>query len=159
MIWNQGAVPIGVFRRHSEERSDEESLFSSIVAAERFSSRKLLGEAAVLAALGMTTQDSSVKQSWSSIHRPRQVLPFPTGLYTRSRSNNLSFRESPHRYPARFPSARTTRWHGTTIETGFAAHARATARTARGFPTARAIWLYVRVVPGGIRCNSCHTRR
>ena len=39
---------------------------------------------------------------------------------------------------------------GTTTDTGFVAHARATARTASGCPIARATWLYVRVVPYGI---------
>src|SRR6185312_4866971 len=78
---------------------------------------------------------------------------------TRSCSSNRSFREIPHLYPAKFPSCRTTRWQGTTIDTGFVAHARATARTAFGFPTASATCEYVFVVPDGIRCSSCHTRR
>src|ERR1700745_4018230 len=125
-----------------------ESLFTSMAALERF-----------LAAPGMTTQDSF---AWSNRGLastvPDRFLPFQTP-YARSRFNNFSFLDNPHLYPARFPSARTTRWHGTTIETGFVAHARATARTARGFPTARAIWVYVLVAPRGIFCSSCHTRR
>ena len=47
----------------------------------------------------------------------RHALPVLISYRIRSRSSNFSFRESPHRYPAKFPSARTTRWHGTTIET------------------------------------------
>src|SRR5580704_12694654 len=74
-------------------------------------------------------------------------------------SINACLRERPQRYPARLPSSRTTRWHGTTIDTGFVAHARATARTAFGFPTACATCEYVFVVPEGMRCSSCHTRR
>src|ERR1700728_3540674 len=52
----------------------------------------------------------------------------------RSAVRSASFRPSPHRYPATPPPVRTTRWHGTTIGTGFVAHARATARAPRGVP-------------------------
>ena len=44
----------------------------------------------------------------------------------------------------------TTRWHGTTIETGFAPFAAPTALTARGRPMRRASSAYVIVVPAGI---------
>ena len=53
-------------------------------------------------------------------------------------ANSCSFLDRPQRYPARLPSSRITRWHGTTMETGLVAHARATARTAFGFPSALA---------------------
>src|ERR1700723_2725776 len=74
-------------------------------------------------------------------------------------SINACLRERPQRYPARLPSSRTTRWHGTTIDTGFVAQARATARTAVGRPMARATCVYVRVVPYGILRSSSQTRR
>ncbi len=45
------------------------------------------------------------------------------------------------------------------METGFVAQARATARTDFGLPSARATCVYVRVLPRGILCSSCHTRR
>src|SRR2546422_9539706 len=57
----------------------------------------------------------------------------------RSPSIRALFRLIPHRYPPRSPSALTTRWHGITIAAGLVAHARATARVARGRPMARAI--------------------
>src|SRR5256885_1003331 len=52
-----------------------------------------------------------------------------------------------------------TRWHGTTMDTGFVAQALATARTALGLPRDCATSEYVRVLPRGIRCSYCQARR
>jgi hypothetical protein len=68
--------------------------------------------------------------------RPTASCP---GFYPRSASSSLCFRPAPQRYPPGRPSARTTRWQGTTSATGFVAQARATARAAEGRPIRRAI--------------------
>src|SRR5258708_4488780 len=69
------------------------------------------------------------------------------------------FRSTPHRYPPMLPSSLTTRWHGIATATGLVAHARATARQARGWPIPFATWLYDFVAPNGIDCRYVHTRR
>ncbi len=45
---------------------------------------------------------------------------------------------TPPAYPDREPSEPTTRWHGTSSETGLEAQAEATALTASGLPVAEA---------------------
>jgi dihydroorotase/N-acyl-D-amino-acid deacylase len=80
--------------------------------------------------------------------RPGRVLRRPRGRGRRprqrpcaaSRASSACLRAGPQRYPPAAPSARTTRWQGTTSATGLVAHARATARAARGRPRARATW-------------------
>src|SRR2546426_12236692 len=79
-------------------------------------------------------------------------------LFTRSLSSRARFRSIPQRYPPRSPSSLTTRWQGTTIATGFVAHALATARVAFGLPTERATCEYDRVLPYGILRRASHTR-
>ena len=49
-----------------------------------------------------------------------------------SRSSSLRLRSTPHRYPPRPPSLRTTRWHGMATAIRLDAHAWATARAALG---------------------------
>ncbi len=66
------------------------------------------------------------------------VRSFSNDAYA-SRSRSARFRSTPHRYPDTDPSVRTTRWHGMATATGFAAHARATARTDVGLPIRFAI--------------------
>src|SRR5690606_40780975 len=74
--------------------------------------------------------------------------------------SSFLFLSTPHRYPPTpAPAADgTTRWHGTTTATRLLAHARATARAARGSPIAFATSPYVRVSPGGISRSAFHTR-
>ena len=66
------------------------------------------------------------------------------------RAAALSLCSVPNRYRPTAPSARTTRWHGTSSGTGLRASTDATARTARGLPASRATQPYGRVSPVGI---------
>jgi len=89
--------------------------------------------------------------SGSLCYRPRPAA------FSRSKSNFL--RPSPHRYPPSVPSVRTTRWQGTTMETGLVAQAWPTARIALGWPIELATSEYVRVAPMGIARSASQTRR
>ena len=73
-----------------------------------------------------------------------------------SRSSRL--RSRPPAYPVSLPSLPTTRWHGTTIESGLRPTAPPTARAIAGSPSSRASSPYVVVSPYGMRAISSQTR-
>src|SRR5439155_13531504 len=90
--------------------------------------------------------DPGLSQTFPSlprVHAQRwrgRIAPPPWwGRLTPSSSSRATFRSRPPVYPPRPPPVRTTRWHGTTIGTGFAPSALPAARTAPGLPTREAM--------------------
>src|SRR3546814_14265272 len=67
----------------------------------------------------------------------------------RSCCSSHSLRWAPPPYPPTVPSLRTTRWQGTSTQTGFAPFAAPTARTAPGESRAAATCPYLPVPPAG----------
>ena len=70
---------------------------------------------------------------------------------------SLTFAAAPCVKPPTHKLLFTTRWHGIRGANGLAFKAFPTARTARGFPMARAIWAYVAALPRGILRVAAYT--
>ena len=75
----------------------------------------------------------------------------------RSSARSRRLRHRPRPRLVNRPPLAAARWHGTMIATRLSPTARATEPAALGRPIAAAICSYVRVCPGGMRSNSCHT--